>query len=188
MAFILVGLALAMILQTFRFAGPAFRRKRVFLLRLLFYPLIFWSPLAGVALGTMHGSESLFLNRSMARRSESRWSNYLPLGLTFLGLLLILPAFTSMSQSLAIQMFGSWVTIPRTYLVPMIVFFFTLEYLHYYFDSFLYRMRNPAVRSHLLPLMLPKLTSPESANLSLPEGRNCKLSGDQKLAADSVIG
>ena len=152
---VLLFLALTIIALSFRFSGPAFRRKRIFLLRLLLYPMIFWSPLAAVALNAIHGTEYLMLSSTMAWRSRSPWARALPFILPLLGFVLILPAFTAMFQGAAIRMFGTTGLIPRRYLVPMILFFFTLENLHYYFDSFLYRMRDPAVRKNILPLLVP---------------------------------
>ncbi len=150
-------IAFAILFLTFRIPGPAFLRKKLFLTRLFFYPLVFWSPLAGLALGSMHGSEYLLLSASIAKRSSHKWARYLPIGLAILGALLIVPVFISMYSKPALEMFGTWTQLPKPWLFPLIVFFFTLENLHYYVDSFIYRMNEPAVRDNLLPLMTPGL-------------------------------
>lgn len=137
------------------------RWKRIYLCRLFYVPLMYFSLPAAVAITALHGIEYFFIAREMTRRSEQniRRGGHLFLCITIpltIGLLLTMPYGSGLSW---------WIWGTKAYnhsalIAGLAALGGGLTLTHYYLDWRLFRFRDEAQRRFIAPLLRFFVTTP----------------------------
>ncbi len=133
--------------------GKQWWNKKVYLCRLLLFPLAGISPIAILSADASHSTEYLFLTVKMFRRSKTARKT---LYLWCIPILWISYAFfylIYLNAPLARSIFGNYHTWPHNSLEAIVLRAFTADYLHYFLDGVIFRMKDPLVRTHIGPLL-----------------------------------
>lgn len=142
----------ALYVNAFTFFEGRMNRKFIFHLRLLLWPLSFFSPIAFCGARSAHGMEYLFTLRKMRKNSmatEKAWNWRL------FALLLLPSLFLFLADE---QLLGKWVQTQIPHSRMLVLGFWaaglaTLAF-HYYLDSVLFRMRDEKTRDAVGPLLV----------------------------------
>ncbi len=137
------------------FPGSGKTFKPVFLLRLVFFPLGVWSPIYAMGVPCFHGVEYTFMFKKMWRKSglspeRSRWllfSVVLPAA-ALVGLLSVARTERGFGAALRGEFPHHAVWISAVAALSL-----SLNYLHFYLDGVLFRMKDPEIRRVVGPLI-----------------------------------
>jgi hypothetical protein len=142
---LLVLVSILILVNCFRFHPEIRIRKALFLTRIWFYPLIFYSNWAIFAAAANHGIEYFFTAKKMLDESEIDKPKKKRLISTAIGVCVLWMAATAPHYSAIyglqnIQKQGSFAV------VLFFELFVAMEFTHYWMDRVLYRMRDPSAR------------------------------------------
>jgi hypothetical protein len=149
-ALFLLGIFFCMLTQ---YRGVLWRNKKIYLVRLLLFPLAFFSPLGMMGVAAVHGTEYLFvvwnlISKSVIGRKRLLMS-LLPITATLILAPRVLQDFSETDFYTA-KFYENW-----SHLSKEIIFvvYMTVQYLHYYVDGLLFRLKDPLVQKHMGPLL-----------------------------------
>lgn len=133
---------------------PLMHWKILYLFRLFYFPFVYFSLPAAVAITAMHGIEYLYIYREMNRRSEVRshkWEDYfLPMAIPItIGILLTMPYGSGLSWWLWGP--GANERLPVISWIASVGGALTLT--HYYLDWKIFRFREVSQRTYVAPLL-----------------------------------
>lgn len=135
------------------FCSPKYliSNKKYYLLRLLYWPFVAFSPWALLIQKSLHGLEYIFLYRTITSNSTLQTNRADSLRVTAIALaiaaLIHIPTFGMQKIELP-HASGFWAI--------MLFLKFTLVHAHYYLDSKIFKFSDPASRQHVLPLLMRK--------------------------------
>lgn len=129
--------------------------KILFLLRLFILPFYIITPLAVFAGQATHGLESIFFFRRLQKKTEAKVSGWAwVLGVLVVSLMGIPVVFGDSSRLDFAPLAGYWEPARvNLFLNVVVAISLTTSLLHFYIESRMYRMRNPAVRNTLGKLL-----------------------------------
>ncbi len=144
------GLAFVIIMLKAR----RFKEERLFLSRLVVYPLGIVNPFAGMAISALHGTEYALTFKHMMNHSSSRAE--LKSGTRRnLGICAVFIVFAVLCLFLSRKGTFAYAASASAPLALMLLWacMDSLNVLHYYFDSKLFRAKSASSRKHILPLL-----------------------------------
>ena len=145
-------------------------KKLAFLFRVILFPLKMLTTIGGISLRAAHGTEYLTIFRGMVKSSSISKSRKTR----------IFVITTIVSLAYAVLFCMTWPNAvaeltgfsePHTLLVWAMLGAFVLRFTHYYMDSVLYKMSDPATRAAVAPLLAPKANIPTAVPSSSRSGK-----------------
>lgn len=148
----------AILLNSIRFAKAAATPKTIYLIRLIFYPLGTLDLRFMLGVQFIHGIEYTMLyfkmwNRSAVKHERSKvfiCTLLIPLAV-FYGLL----SLARYKRGFGIELIDAYPQL-STFIVVLATISTALNYLHFYLDREIFRMRDKRVRDHIGPLIAGK--------------------------------
>ena len=137
------------LIGTFRYPQSYRSSKKYFVWTLAFVVLWPLYPVAMFFQRALHGMEYTFLSFGMVKKSSLKMN--VRVGFYFFSSILVLAVVAFLYKSNMFLQGGIMLT-PQ-YQVPLFITAFSLEYLHYYLDSQIFRFRKAEVRKHISPLI-----------------------------------
>lgn len=129
------------------------KAKNFYVVRIFLYPLSFHSFFALLATGALHGLEYFFITKKMVLNSEQKFksSNNIPAFLSFFSIF-VLYILSSSFGILGIYTGGH---APQSAWYGFVNFAGLLvAFIHYYMDGLIFRMKDPATREIIAPLLM----------------------------------
>lgn len=147
-------LAIVLTVIVWSYPGANNSNKKIFCVRYLFYPLIAKSFVALLIIYALHGIEYLFVLRQMHTSSEQRKGSLIK---DYIGMTIMVVIF-ALVTILDRHILGWWLRpqLPEysSLTQGLMAFSAAYGYLHCHMDSEMFRMRDPASRKFLAPLLL----------------------------------
>ena len=135
------------------------KEKFIFTLRLLFFPLSFWSYFARIGYAVAHGLEYFHISNLQLKQSQNPKDTGNLIGVLVgvaLALIIIGCALVNRKFGLGVFFLNSEQPEPLWHKIVWTTFL-SFNFLHYYIDGQIYRMRTKATQEYILPLLSQKV-------------------------------
>jgi len=168
-----IASAVAIIVNSLYFPRQSQSKKFGFVVRVAVYPLRMLSMIGTITLRAAHGTEYLVIFKRIVQGSKISESRKKRVFLVATFFSLAYAVIFAISFPVAVrQATGRYV--PREWIANTLLFAFIVRYSHYYLDSVIYRMSNPATRAVIGPLLVA--VPEESGNAEISTGMSTEIS------------
>lgn len=165
-----VACAAGLVVNGLYFPKQENSRKSAFLFRAILFPLKMLTTIGGITLRAAHGTEYLVVFKRMVQGSKITPKKQARIFLLTAAVSVVYALFFCLTWPSAIsELMGQ--TPPTLLLSVALVLTFVVRFTHYYTDSVLYRMSDPATRSVVGPL------------LTVPPPEECKQITTEEIVA-----
>ncbi len=141
--------ALGLVVNCMRYPKVGRSFKVPFTATAILHALILAAPFVLVFQRALHGLEYVFLAQKMSKRTRAQWTiGIVSFVFTLFGIFLVIRILVGPGR------YGkTYFGLSDDVMIVLLTLAYWVEYLHYYIDSIMFRMKDSSVRTHVQPLL-----------------------------------
>ncbi len=141
-------------------------KKLAFLFRVVLFPLKMLTTIGGISLRAAHGTEYLTIFRGMVKSSKTTPAKKTKIFVITTAVSAVYAILFCLTWPIAVRELTGF-SEPKLLLAWAMLGAFIIRFTHYYMDSVVYKMSDPATRAAVAPLLAPRLV-PQAQDVASP--------------------